>query len=110
MVRRGPRFRYSDRPSRTGIEDLHNFQRRGAEPKTGTCPMTNPKRPLGWGMRRSLARLSAVAQSRTGSLPAVERLAADPDESCDVVERDPERSRLGDGVHDLFEVHAKLAL
>jgi hypothetical protein len=60
---RGARLRYSDRRSGTRIEDRHNFQRRGAEPKTGTCPMTNPKRPLGWGMRRSLARLSAVAQS-----------------------------------------------
>ena len=33
---RGARFRYSDRRSGTRIEDLHNFQRRGAEPKTAS--------------------------------------------------------------------------
>ena len=31
---RGARLRYSDRRSGTRIDDLHNFQRRGAEPKT----------------------------------------------------------------------------
>jgi hypothetical protein len=31
---RGARLRYSDRRSGTRIENLHNFQRRGAEPKT----------------------------------------------------------------------------
>ena len=33
---RGARFRYSDRRSRAGIEDLRNFQRRGAESKTAS--------------------------------------------------------------------------
>ena len=33
---RGARLRYSDRRSGTRIDDLHNFQRRGAEPKTAS--------------------------------------------------------------------------